>query len=141
MSFKQNLGFPGGTSGKEPTYQCRRYKRHGFDPWVRKVPWRREWLPTPILLPGESHGQKSLVGYSPRGHKESDTTEPLSMHSPYVQLNWFAIHLGLTQYCTLTLVQYKINTFFLKQCFEVEKHFIGRSEEAEVLSPCIWHGQ
>ena len=37
--------------------------RAGFNPWVRKIPWRREWLPTPIFLPGESHGQRSLVGY------------------------------------------------------------------------------
>ena len=42
---------------------------------VKKIPWRREWLPTPVFLPGESHGQRSLVGYSPWGHKESDTTE------------------------------------------------------------------
>ena len=44
-----------------------------FDPWVRKIPWRKEWQPTPVFLPGESHGQMSLVGYSPWGHKESDT--------------------------------------------------------------------
>ena len=48
-----------------------------FDPWVRKIPWRREWLPTPIFLPGEAHGWKSLMDYSPRGHRESDTTEQL----------------------------------------------------------------
>ena len=48
--------------------------RPGFDPWVGKIPWRRAWQPTPVFLPGESHGQRSLVGYSPRGHKESDTT-------------------------------------------------------------------
>ena len=42
---------------------------------IKKIPWRREWLPTPVFLPGESHGQRSLVGYSPWGHKESDTTE------------------------------------------------------------------
>ena len=46
-----------------------------FDPSVGKIPWRRAWQPTPVFLPGESHGQRSLVGYSPRGHKESDTTE------------------------------------------------------------------
>ena len=40
-----------------------------FSPWVRKIPWRKKWLPTPVFLPGESHGQRSLVGYSPRGHK------------------------------------------------------------------------
>ena len=59
------LGFPGSTSGKELTCQCSRHKRHGFDPWVRKIPWRRAWQPTPVFLPGESHGQRSLVmGYS-----------------------------------------------------------------------------
>ena len=49
--------------------------RHGFDPWVGKIPWRRAWKPISVSLPGESHGQRSLVGYSPRGHKELDTTE------------------------------------------------------------------
>ena len=44
--------------------QCRRHRRHGFDPWVRKIPWRRVWEPTPVFLPGESHGQRSLVGYT-----------------------------------------------------------------------------
>ena len=48
------------------------------DPWVRKIPWRREWQPTPVFLPGESHGQSSLVGYSPWGHKELDMTERLT---------------------------------------------------------------
>ena len=59
------LGFPGGTGGKENACQCRRHKRCGFDPWVGKIPWRRVWQPTPVFLPGESHGQRSLVGYSP----------------------------------------------------------------------------
>ena len=67
--------FPGGTSGKEPTCQCRRLKRHRFDPWVGKIPWRMAWKPTPVFLPGESHGQRSLMGYSLQGHKESDRTE------------------------------------------------------------------
>ena len=49
----------------------------GFDPQVGKMPWRREWQSTPVLLPGESHGQRSLVGYSPWRRKESDTTERL----------------------------------------------------------------
>jgi len=50
----------------------------GFDPWVKKIPWRREWLPTSIFLSGESSGWRSLAGYSPWGCKESDTTEQLS---------------------------------------------------------------
>ena len=48
------------------------------EPWLRKIPWRREWLPTPVFLPGEVHGQRSLAAYSPWGHKESDTTEQLT---------------------------------------------------------------
>ena len=67
--------FPGGASGKEPACQCRRHKSLRFDPWVGKIPWRRKWPPTPVFLPGEFHEQKSLVGYSPWGLKESDMTE------------------------------------------------------------------
>ena len=48
---------------------CRQSRRCKFSPWVGKIPWRRKWLPTPMFLPGEFHGQRSLVGYSPRGHK------------------------------------------------------------------------
>ena len=58
-----------------PPCQCRRRKRHRFNPWVRKIPWRRAWQPTLVFLPGEFHGQRSLVGYSPWGLKEPDTTE------------------------------------------------------------------
>ena len=65
-------GFPGGLDGKE----CR---RPGFNPWVGKIPWRREWQATPAFLPRESHGQRSLAGYSPWGLTESDTTERLTL--------------------------------------------------------------
>ena len=65
-------------SGKEPTCQCRRYKRCGFDPWLQKILWKRKWQPTPIFLPGEFHGQKSLAGYNQWDRKELDTTEWLS---------------------------------------------------------------
>ena len=54
--------------------QCR---RPGFDLWVGKIPWIREWQPTPVFFPGESHGQRNLWGYSPWDSKESDTTEQL----------------------------------------------------------------
>ena len=46
------LGFPGGTSGKEATCQCRRHMRHSFDPWIGKIPWTRAWQPTPVFLRG-----------------------------------------------------------------------------------------
>ena len=58
-------GFPNSTSGKEPACLCKRHNRLRFQPWVRKIPWRRAWQPTPIFLPGEFHGLGSLVGYSP----------------------------------------------------------------------------
>ena len=69
------MGFSGDANGKESTCQCRRRKKHWFDPWVGNIPWRRSWQPTAVLLPGESHRQRSLAGYSPWGHKELDTTE------------------------------------------------------------------
>ena len=73
------MGFLGGTSGKETACQCRRRRWHGFDPRVGKIPWRRKWQPTLVFLPGESHGQRNLVGYSPWTRKESDTTEQLTL--------------------------------------------------------------
>ena len=68
-------------SGKEPACQCRTLRRHRFNPWLGKIPWRRKQQPTPVFLPGESHGQRSLAGCSPRGCKELNTTAPLSVHT------------------------------------------------------------
>ena len=56
-------------------------ERDTFDPWLRKIPWRRKWQPTPVLLPGKFRGLRLLVGYSPWGRKESDTTERLHFTS------------------------------------------------------------
>ena len=61
------LGLLRWVRGKESAFQCRRCKRHELDPWVRKIPWRRKWQPTPVFFPGKPHRQRSLVGYSPRG--------------------------------------------------------------------------
>jgi len=58
---------------------CLQCRRPWFDPWVRKIPWRKEWQLTPVFLPGEFHGQRSLAGYSPRDHKESETTKRLKL--------------------------------------------------------------
>ena len=66
-------GLPWWLSGKESP-ACR---RPGFDPWVRKIPWRWEWLPTQVVLPGEFHGQRRLADYGPWGCKELDTTEQI----------------------------------------------------------------
>ena len=61
--------FPGSSAVKN---------RHRFNPWMGKLPWRKEWLPTPVFLPGEFHGQRSLAIYSPWDHKELDKTEWLT---------------------------------------------------------------
>ena len=74
--FLLNQDFPGGSDSKRLRRQCRRPR---FDPWVEKIPWRKEWQPAPVFLPGESHGQNSLVGYSPWGRKELGMTEWLSL--------------------------------------------------------------
>ena len=68
-------GFPSGSEDKASACNA----GDGFNPWVGKIPWRRKWQPTPVFLPGESHGQRSLVGYSPWGHKESDMTKWLTL--------------------------------------------------------------
>ena len=61
--------------------------RPGLDPWVGKISWRRKWQPTPVFLPGESQGRRSLVGYSPWGRKESDRTERLHFTSQGIYLD------------------------------------------------------
>ena len=67
------LGFAGGAVVKESTCQRRRCKRHAFDPWVGKILWRRKWQPAPVFLPGKSHGQRSLVGYTVCGVAKGQT--------------------------------------------------------------------
>ena len=69
------MGFPSSTSGQELACQCKRHKKCRFYPWVGKSPWKRARQLTPVFLPGEAHKQRSLVGYSPQGHEESDMTE------------------------------------------------------------------
>jgi len=69
---------------------CLQCKKPGFSSCTGKIPWRREWQPTPVFLPGESHGQRSLVGWSPWGHTELDTTEQLT-----VSLSGDMWHFGL----------------------------------------------
>ena len=68
ISLFWGVGFPGGVSGKEPACQCRRHKRRErcwVDPWAGKIHWRRAWHSTPVFLPGETHGRRSLEGYNP----------------------------------------------------------------------------
>ena len=76
--YWSRMGFPGGSVVKGSTYQCR---RHQFSPWVGKIPWRREWQPTPVFLPGKFNGQRSLPGYRPWDCKELG-------HKWATELNW-----------------------------------------------------
>ena len=81
--IKLDLQVPQGLKKKKSVCQCRRSTRLGFNLWAEKIPWRWKWQPTPVFLPGASHGRRSLVGYSPRGRKESDMNE----HT-LTQLSW-----------------------------------------------------
>ena len=94
MKLRLLMGFLRWCSGKEPSFQSRSCKRPRFGPWVRKILWRRKWQPAAVFLPGKSHGQRSLVGYSPGGCKELDAAESLSTytctHSQEIVVN----HLG-----------------------------------------------
>ena len=69
------MGFPGGSVVKNLPAMSPAGDAGSIPVGVGKIPWKRAWQPTPVFLPGESHGERSLAGYSPRGHKESDTTE------------------------------------------------------------------
>ena len=62
-------------NGKRSSCQCKRHRRHSFNPWVRKSPWSRKWKPAPLLLLGKYHGQRALVGFCPWGCKEPDMAE------------------------------------------------------------------
>ena len=75
------LWLTGGSSDKEPTCQCRRQKRHGFHLWVGKIPWRKAWEPTPVFLPGESHGQKAWRATVYREAKSWTQLRWLNMHA------------------------------------------------------------
>ena len=93
-------GLPGGSSGlkkKKSACQCRR-KRHRFDPQVRKISWRRAWQATPVFLPGESHGQRSLAGQNQQGCKESGTTEAAQHACMHTVLKYrFYYHLQMVR--------------------------------------------
>ena len=79
--YMKELGFAGDSDGKELTCQCRRHKRCGLDPWVgREDPLEKEMQPAPVFLPGESHGQQSLAGYSPRGCRELKHSRTANTH-------------------------------------------------------------
>ena len=84
-SLENKGGFPSGSDGKELVCNAGDL---GLIPALGRFPWRRERLSTPVSLPGESHGQRSLAGHSPRGRKESDTTERLTLSLHFLYGPW-----------------------------------------------------
>ena len=82
LRLTDKLGLPRWPKWKRNLCQCRRHKRCGFDPWVGKIPWRRAWQPTPVLLLGESHGQMSLAGYRPQGPRVRHNWSDLACAQP-----------------------------------------------------------
>ena len=100
--------------GSEGKVSCLQSGRPGFSPWVGKILWRRKWHPTPVLLPGKSHGRRSLISYSPCGCKESDTTERLhltSLHCSFCSL--CSKHMGFLVVPRIVLASSKFRAFAL----------------------------
>ena len=121
-----DLGSPGGANGKEPAYQCRRHKKHRFNPWVRKIPWRRKWQPTPVFLPGKSHGQRSLAGYSRWGHKELDRTEAINPNT----------HTHTLAHTHTECFRAKLPDFWLDTEFEVVVDYLWRIIQYDFGNAC-----
>ena len=85
---QQPGGIPRWLTGKETTCQCRKHRRCVFSLWLGKIPWRRKWQSTPVSMPGESHGQRSLEGYGPQGLKEPDRAEHKHMCQQPGCISW-----------------------------------------------------
>ena len=129
-------GLPRWLSGKESTCQ---FRKHRFNPCVGKIPRRRKWQPTPVFLPGESHGQRSLVGYRPRGRKESDKTEWLHFHFSLVKSVKSVSRFILLHVDFQLSVPFIDKTFFLFCClyFFVRDQLTESCGSSFGLTPCI----
>ena len=104
--------------------QCRRHRRDGFDPWVRKIYWRRKRQPTPIFLPEKSHGQRSLVDYSLWGCKESDATENTQHTDDLFDFLYY-----LTFYTTTYKSIWLVNTIYK---YYFEKKYLDKSHLSQM---------
>ena len=100
-------GFPGGTRDKEPTCQCRRLKRHRFDPWVRKIPWRMPWQPTPVFLPGKSKDREAWWAIVHRVARSWTWVKRLSitcMHLPFISGPRCHVNIHLFPHCQFQVI-------------------------------------
>ena len=99
MNCSWFTGLPRWLSGKESPANA----EDGFHPWVRKIPWRRKWQPTPVFLPGRSHGKRSLAGYSPWGHKRIGHDLVTKEQAWFTRLCSFLLYSWVTQLCMYIL--------------------------------------
>ena len=112
----RHMGFPRGSDGKESACNS---GEPGFNPWVGKIPWRREWQPTPVFLPGESHGQRSLAGCSSYGGKELDTTEATDTHVRHMARASSLLFVSTCITCHSTLCfEYLLHTRLCSRCWQ-----------------------
>ena len=111
-----------------------------MEPWIRKIPWRRKWQPTPVFLPGESHGWRSVVGYSPWGRKESDTTERLHFHTFFIHSS-VSVHLGCSNVLAIIYsAVYLFELWFSQGICPVVGllgHAVKVKSESEVAQSCL----
>ena len=122
---------------------CLQCKRPGFSPWVRKIPWRRAWQPTPVLLPGESHGWRGRAGNSPWGHKESDTTERLTHSSiKYMLYYTFLLKTLIQIQPRYVMINFQKVTFYINKCLGLKLDRMGNIYLLNSLVftfPCEFH--
>ena len=125
---QQYKGFPGGTSGKEPACQCRRCKRHRFDPWVGKIPWRRKWQPTPVFLIGESHGRGT---WQATVHRITPSQAPLRWLSMKSCRSATMLSINYWSYIKM-LVIYWLESFYIYIYLTVDLH-LGHEESGTTV--------
>ena len=130
----QASGFPGGTSGKEPTCQCRRYKIPGFNPWVRKIPWRRAWQSTSVFLPGESSWTEEPGGLQSIWSETDMTEATWHTHMPIYT------HISMCNWVTLLHIRNThniVNNYtlikFMKKRILLDKVFILKPPQHNTL--------
>ena len=98
------MPFSQGAQVVKNLHSCRRHKKCEFDAWVGKIPWSTKWQPTLVFLLEKSHGQRSLVGYSPWGHKESDMTEYIPHTHTHTHTHNFSVTPSLGFWALLLLI-------------------------------------
>ena len=130
-------GFTGGSVVKyPPAVDLQKWRRCGFDTQVGKIPWRRAWQPTPVFLPGESHRQKSLVGYSPQARKELDLTV-VTQHAKQLQLIVLS-KFGPLGWVACLVIQSRAETVFKIAIFEVGASLMWMPWQSKLkLNTCI----